>query len=541
VSEIRKKDQFPTLLDCTLRDGGYYNNWDFPLEVVNDYLNAMVKAGIDVVEIGFRGLKQNQFYGAHAFSTENYLKQLDLPKEITLAIMLNASDLLRLDDNLKNEIKRTFCSASNSRVSLVRVACHYPEYEKVFDAVIALKELGYSVGINLMQIASRSESEIKKFVIDIKNWPLKVIYVADSTGSLNPQQTAKIIKVIKDHWGGEIGVHMHDNMGLAIQNCVEAVRNGASFVDSTVTGMGRGPGNAQTEFVISEQNLSGKGKINPIPLLKLINRYFKSMREVCGWGQNYYYKLAGQLQIHPSYIQDMLEDNRYGEEEIIEAIEVLKTNGKKYSSEILAEALAQNFDNNIGSWSPYPELKGKSVLIIGSGQSVKKYRLALESFIKLEKPFVIAINSEQSIDRSLIDIYAACNVKRIISDISSYHKLEKRIVLPLSSIKKNINDEIDTNQFLDYGLDLKKNTFKFRRTSATIPAPLGLAYALAIANSGGSNKIFLAGNDGYNLGDQRNFDIEKIFDAYKKSEGATEVISITPTLFKLRLKSLYSF
>ena len=43
-----------TLVDCTLRDGGYYNNWDFSPELINKYLAAMTGVKVDVVELGFR-------------------------------------------------------------------------------------------------------------------------------------------------------------------------------------------------------------------------------------------------------------------------------------------------------------------------------------------------------------------------------------------------------------------------------------------------------------------------------------------------------
>ena len=72
-------------IDCTLRDGGYYNRWDFPLDVVQDYLDAMGAAQIDYVEIGFRALQQKQFFGAHAFTTESYLKQFRVPEAVKLA------------------------------------------------------------------------------------------------------------------------------------------------------------------------------------------------------------------------------------------------------------------------------------------------------------------------------------------------------------------------------------------------------------------------------------------------------------------------
>ena len=62
------------ILDCTLRDGGYYNNWNFPLDVTNKYLEAMAAAGVDIVELGLRSLINKSFKGASAYTTDSYEK-----------------------------------------------------------------------------------------------------------------------------------------------------------------------------------------------------------------------------------------------------------------------------------------------------------------------------------------------------------------------------------------------------------------------------------------------------------------------------------
>ena len=50
-------------LDCTLRDGGYYNNWDFKDSLINKYLKVIDSLNIDYCEIGFRFLKNSGFRG----------------------------------------------------------------------------------------------------------------------------------------------------------------------------------------------------------------------------------------------------------------------------------------------------------------------------------------------------------------------------------------------------------------------------------------------------------------------------------------------
>lgn len=80
------------LLDCTLRDGGYYNSWDFSPELINDYLIAMESAGVNIVELGLRSLQNKGFKGACAFTTDEFLHTLPLLENLTIEVMVNASE-----------------------------------------------------------------------------------------------------------------------------------------------------------------------------------------------------------------------------------------------------------------------------------------------------------------------------------------------------------------------------------------------------------------------------------------------------------------
>ena len=79
-----------TLVDCTLRDGGYYNDWDYSNELITHYVDSMVRAGVDVIEMGFRQLKADKYLGPTAWTTDAFLQQLNIPSSITVAVMMNA-------------------------------------------------------------------------------------------------------------------------------------------------------------------------------------------------------------------------------------------------------------------------------------------------------------------------------------------------------------------------------------------------------------------------------------------------------------------
>lgn len=544
-----------TFLDCTLRDGGYYNDWDFSPELINEYLLAMVALQVDYVEIGFRLLNSQGFKGGCAFSTDSFLNSLSIPVQLKnkIGVMVNGSDLLpeatintlsqdeiAIKEYQHNVLNRLFKAKSESPVSLVRIACHVHEFKSCLPASIWLKEKGYKVGFNLMQVADRAKNEITELAKEANQYPIDVLYFADSMGSLNPEETHQIVMAFKRGWQHELGIHTHDNMGQAIANSLQAITDDVSWVDSTVTGMGRGPGNAQTEYMaIALEDYRVKNG-NFTPLLELIRKHFKPMQTQYGWGTNPYYYLAGKYGIHPSYIQEMLIDCRYSEEDILSVIEHLKIEGgKKFSLGTLEVARHFYAGELKGTWKPENEIKGNDVLIIGTGPSVARHQKAIEAYILKHKPYVIALNAQQTIDESLINVRAACHPVRLLADCQEYLQLPQPLITPASMLPEDVKNELSQKTLFDYGIMIKPEVFEFSESYCTLPRSLVIAYALAIATSGKAKRILLVGFDGYQNEDARNKELDNIFRAYSDLESSLEITSLTPTRYQVIKSTIY--
>lgn len=529
------------LIDCTLRDGGYYNHWDFSRELIIEYLGAMNAASIDYVELGFRSFDTHGFKGACAYTTDAFINSLSVPAGLAVGVMVNAAELVTHPAGPVEAAKRLFSPASQSPVTLVRLACHVHEFEAALLACAWLKEAGYQVGINLMQIADRSEQEIERIGQVASNYPLDALYFADSMGSMNSEQTAHVVHTLRRHWQGALGVHTHDNMGRAVANTLRAIEEGATWVDSTVTGMGRGPGNAQTEYMVIElEKITGK-KFNLTPLLALIRQYFGPMQSKYGWGKNPYYYLAGQFGIHPTYIQEMLNDPRYGEAEILSVLEHLReVGGKKFSTEILDAGRQIYGGESAGRWAPVEMIEGRDVLIVGAGPSVIEHREALQQFIRLRKPFVIALNTQTNVDSDLIDVRAACYPVRLLADCDKYRALPQPLVVPATRLPAMVLEALGEIKQLDFGLEVRAGVFEFHRTSAVAPSSLVVTYALAVATSGKAARILLAGFDGYGGDDARTTEMEELLALYQAASGSQPILAITPTRYKISSTSVYA-
>jgi len=529
------------LIDCTLRDGGYYNHWDFPEELIYSYLNAMDLAAVDFVELGFRSFDKNGFRGACAYTTDDFIRSLNITSGLKIGVMVNAAEVVNYVDGPLAAAKLLFVPAEQSPVTLVRFACHVHEFEATLPVCAWLKELGYLVGINLMQVADRSEAEIERIGEIASQYKLDALYFADSMGSLEPQQAAAIVEILKRHWRGELGIHTHDNMGRAMANTLSAINEGVTWVDSTVTGMGRGPGNVQTEYVLIELE-SQRGKhVNLSPLFQLIRKHFKPMQEHYGWGANPYYYLAGKYGIHPTYIQNMLGDSRFGEAEILSVIDHLKVvGGKKFSTAIMEAGRQVYGGEQAGSWTPKDILSGREVLIVGNGPSVANHRKAIEQYILKAKPFVIALNTQKSIEENLINVRAACHPFRLLADCETYPSLNQPLVVPSSRLPEIIKQSMEGVNQYDFGLSVDPGKFEFHDTYAIAPTSLVVAYALSIATSGKATRILLAGFDGFSADDPRTEEMEALFESYQNANGALPILAVTPTRYKIQSSSIYA-
>lgn len=529
------------MLDCTFRDGGYYNAWDFPEPLVYEYLDAMKASGVDVVEMGFRSLKTTGFKGASAYTTDDYLRGITFPPGLTVGVMVNASELVG-DISQEQALEELFPSKeADSPVELVRIASHVHEFEPALSAVKWLKDRGYQVGFNLMQVADRTEEEIKHLARKASEQPLDVLYFADSFGGMTPNQAAEIIQWMRDEWDGPMGIHTHDNMGLALSNSLRALDEGVTWLDATVTGMGRGPGNARTEEVAIEIASRRGQDINMVPLMSLLRKHFKPMQEHYGWGTNPYYYLAGKYGIHPTYVQTMLGDSRYDEEDVLSVIDHLRhEGGKKYDATTLASARHFYGSQPQGTWKPSERLAGREVLLLGAGPGVGDHQQAIESFIRRRNPVVMALNTQTGISSDLIDVRVASHPVRLLADGAKHASLPQPLIAPYSMLPHEVKDSLEGQDVLDYGLSLDPGTLEFADTYCTTPSSLVAGYALAVATSGKASGVFLAGFDGYGADDLRDQEMQSLFEAYEANDESLPLTAITPTRYGVHTESVYA-
>jgi len=300
------------ILDCTLRDGGYYTNWSFDRSLVRSLVKSLDSQNVDVIEMGYKSPKIG---GHYRKCNDGYIKSvIDFNVNAKLAFMIDVKDYITADrhgaDQIDTKLLHDIIKPATV-FSICRIAAKHDEIQFLPELISIIHSLGYKVICNLMQISKVTTDELLEFTNIFDEHSILAVYVADSYGALHPSDVKEIFEYVKLD-----GIHTHDNMGLAFANCISALDNGATWADGTLTGMGRGVGNVTTE-----QLLAYRGESLTTQFLDCINE-FTIMKSHYGWGTNPLYHQAGKHHIHPLYMQDLNQSN-LSSKQLIDVIDSL--------------------------------------------------------------------------------------------------------------------------------------------------------------------------------------------------------------------------
>ncbi len=283
------------VFDATLRDGGLCNNFEFTDEFVRELYWTNIKCGVDYMEMGYRASKKlfnPEEYGKWKFSSEEDIRAIigENSSSMKLAVM---ADVGRCD-------LEDFLPKSESVIDMVRVACYIHQLPAAIELVEKLHNLGYETSCNIMAVSQVNENDLKNALDMLGQSSVDVIYLVDSFGYFYPESSAALVKLYVEYaekYNKKVGFHGHNNQNLAFGNTIETLSYGASYVDATVSGMGRGAGNCAMELMLG---FLKNPKYNLFPLLKFIENYIPPLKEAgVKWGFDIQYMITGITNSHP--------------------------------------------------------------------------------------------------------------------------------------------------------------------------------------------------------------------------------------------------
>lgn len=291
------------VLDATIRDGGLVNNFEFTDEFVKELYEANLKAGVDYMEFGYKASKDlfdADMYGKWKFCAEEDIRAIvgDNLTDMKLAVM---ADVGRTDFN-------DILDKKDSVIDMIRVATYINTIPAAIDLIEYCHDKGYETSVNIMAISTANSSDVHQAVELLCQSNVDVIYLVDSYGSLYPEQVRDFTEMyltIAEKYGKKVGFHAHNNQQMAFANTIEALTNGASYLDATMMGMGRGAGNCVLEGLLG---FLKNPRYRLVYVLRFIETHMLELKnQGLHWGYDIPYLLTGMLNQHPRSAIDKIK------------------------------------------------------------------------------------------------------------------------------------------------------------------------------------------------------------------------------------------
>ena len=320
---LKRRDCYekPEMLDCTIRDGGYLNNWEFTDDEVLECYKSVSDAGYKYFEIGFKSNEvlskgKGKWYYSREEDILNIKNQCLTGCKIAVLVKMGEfyeSDFL--EKRLSNiDLIRVLMDRSN--VSSDSGNIFYSE-EDVQKAVVTMNNLiakGYEVTFNVGCADMISDNEIDFICKHVSNIKLKALYLADTYGSCNEKNIPVILNKFQKKLNEYnptnsmvFGFHIHNNNEDALIKYKCAKYFGVGMIDSCISGLGRGAGNLQTEQVIIGTNFDKNTLWSVLSIGSKLCKYNDVLNEK-GYFSKYFYALSGRFSLHPDYIKELIDN-----------------------------------------------------------------------------------------------------------------------------------------------------------------------------------------------------------------------------------------
>ena len=409
------------VLDCTLRDGGYINDWNFGKEKAQIIVNLLQKANLDYIEVGFLTTK-NSTKDQTLLDSFNKIKTF-LPEKYDKNRLFGMITYGEFPIEQVPEVK-------DSAVQGIRVIFKKSKRKDALEYCQKMIKKGYKLFINPTFTDQYTDEELLALLKDIQKIHPYGISIVDSMGVMKEKDLLRLYYIIDNNLTYDIALcfHSHNNLQLSFSNaqCLMKVCNNRELIiDSTVFGMGRGAGNLCTELITQYINDNYCGHYDIVPILKIVDEQINPIFAKTPWGYSVPYYLAATNHCHPNYAKYLVDKQTVPVEIINKLLKSIPNNKKAgYDVNLIKQIYLDNFSKNIDDSYVVEKLKQKlncrNILIMAPGKSLSKEKDKISEFINSKKPYVLSLNFiPQDYD---IDFAFISNMKRF-SSLDDYDKL----------------------------------------------------------------------------------------------------------------------
>ncbi len=476
------------ILDCTLRDGGFVNDWSFGDYAIRDIIQKLDMANIDIIEIGYidGSVSYNKDRTRYPGTSDSpkYLKNIGKPNAMVVAMIDYGTCPI---ENIGNR--------EDSVLDGIRITFKKDEIDDALLFLESIKDLGYKVFAQPVSLTTYTDSELLSLLEKINTLQPYAISIVDTYGLMFKDDLIHYFYLINHNVDVNIciGYHSHNNFQLAFANCTELVQNSGIkrdiLLDTSIYGMGKRAGNAQTELLANYLNMQYTSRYNLDFILDLIENYIKPIYSNKPWGYSMEYFLAAQSNCHPSYISYLLEQGTLSIKSINEILSQIEPSTRLTYDKGLIENLYISYQTHtINDENAMIQLKNmianRNILLLAPGKCILDYATKIEDYCKENDPFILSINFIPMNYKA--DCVFVCNPLRYGAMLDQYIDVKfKPTVMATSNI---VPSHVPIDLTFNFESLLEDGSVKIVNSGLML---------LRLLRNIGIKKIALAGFDGY--------------------------------------------
>lgn len=429
-----------SILDCTLRDGGYINDWNFTNTQILKIIDSLDTANIDTIECGYlndiKGNLSNSTLYKNLASLDHLLKSKKIAA--SKVVMINLGDF---------DVENTLPLKSLTAIDGIRLAFHKDNLNTAISTAKKIIDLGYKLYFQPMITKNYTDIEFLSMIEKVNKLNPYAFYIVDSFGSMTLDEFHKYLVLSDNNLKQKIaiGYHSHNNMQLAFSNAIRMCTSNIKrdmIIDASIYGIGRGAGNLNTELIADYLNKSFEKKYETLPLLEIIDALLSSMMKKTSWGFSPAQFLSASFNCHPNYATYLINKNTNHIVGIKKVLEKLPDNKKvSFDKDIIEKLYIESIlevKTPVKGMFSIPN--NKKVLLIASGKSVEEYKEILSKKATDTAYVSIALNHKPTFE---CDYYFFSNQKRFD---------EFKNILPIKQviITSNILSNIEAGAVLSF-------------------------------------------------------------------------------------------
>lgn len=465
------------LLDCTLRDGGYVNDWHWGFTSAREIITLLVKANVDIVEVGF--LRNISTYDKNKTVCQSIEK-------LNYLIPSNKGNTMFSAMAMRSNYDVDKLSPYDGKgIEIIRVTAHDYDLEEGLDFAKKVQEKGYKLSINPINIMGYSDEKILwiiEKINEINPWQFAIV---DTFGSMKRRDLDRIVSLVDNNLNPNIrlALHLHENMAqsfLLAQIFVDKRLKRSISIDGSLMGMGRIPGNLPIELIADYLNDYANKSYDIEYMMDAVQDHIIKLKGESQWGYTPAYFLSARYNLHRNYAEYYLKKGDLTHRDISNILASIENNKRTVFDKDYADHLYENYKNSFYDDSEdrrklYEKLNSKEVLLIAPGSSINEYEAEIKKISTSNEIITIGVNFIPEMYR--VDYCFFSNHKR-------YGRIDKFTgnIIITSNLRDDKCDYKISYSSVSQGMDKKYNS---------------LLMLLRLLSSLNVRKIYIAGADGY--------------------------------------------